>query len=105
MRLIALILLCLTGCASVSDRQARISQVEENIKGYERELTNLNQISMTNQNEWAKSASVNEQWNDEDLFDTLKGIKSRAAAQDEIITNMTRDRFELANIRTEMSLW
>lgn len=102
MRFGILVCLFLCGCYSMQDQAARISQVESNLKGYERELANLNQISATNQTEWAKSACVNEQWNDTDLIDTLKGVKSRAAAETEIISNMTRDRFELADIRSKM---
>lgn len=101
----ALLCLMLTGCVSYQKADSlsgRIAAVERNIETYEREVRDLGDIAETNQIEWAKNTAVNQQWNDQDLMDTISGIRKRAQSQRDVVTDMSRDRMELAEIRYEL---
>lgn len=103
--LIAASCLLLSGCVSYTKADtlaSRIAAVEANINGYEREVRDLGDIAETNSIEWVKNTAVNQQWNDEDLMDTISGIRKRAQSQRDIATDISRDRMELAEIRYEL---
>ena len=99
---ISLLCLLLSGCVSwqtADNACQRISAVESRLESASREIETLGGISETNQREWAANAAVNQQWSNDDLGDTLAAIKRRAKAQADIAGQISRDRFELANIR------
>ena len=97
--------LCLAGCVSQQKADTlagRISSVEASMDAYEREIRDLGDISETNQIEWAKNTAVNQQWNEQDLLDTISGIRKRAQSQRDVVEDISRDRMELAEIRYEL---
>lgn len=69
---------------------------------YEREIRDLGDIAETNSIEWAKNTAVNQSWNEQDLLDTISGIRNRAQSQREVSDDISRDRMELAEIRYEL---